>query len=87
MAVKEESRTTADRVSVTQRPSTNALLDEMTRETHMTKSDVYNVGIDVLHFVWTVLSRGGSIGVKLPGDTDYKPVSIFIPGMTKPSFD
>jgi hypothetical protein len=85
MSVKEEPRT--DRVSVTQRPSTITLLDEMTSATHMTKSDIYNVGIDVLHFVWTVLKKGGVIGVKFPGDTDYKPVNIFIPGMTRqPSF-
>ncbi|HEX7428019.1 MAG TPA: hypothetical protein VF328_14015 [Mycobacterium sp.] len=32
---------------------------------------LYNVGIDVLHFVWTVLSKVGVIGVKFPGDTDY----------------
>jgi hypothetical protein len=51
----------------------------------MTKSDVYNVGIDVLHFMWSVLSRGGTIGVKFPGDTDYKTVNMFIPGMPPPS--
>jgi hypothetical protein len=84
MAVKEENRT--ERVSVTQRPSTSELLEQIISATHMTKSDIYNVGVDVLHFVWTVLSKGGVIGVKFPGDTDYKPVNIFIPGMTQPSF-
>lgn len=84
MAVKEENR--LERVSVTQRPSTNGLLDEIIAATHMSKSDIYNVGVDVLHFVWTVLSKGGVIGVKFPEDTDYKPVNIFIPGITKPSF-
>lgn len=84
MPVKEEPRT--ERVSVTQRPGTNELLEEMLKASHMTKSDIYNVGIDVLHFVWTVLRKGGVIGVKFPGDTDYKPVNIFIPGMTKASF-
>jgi hypothetical protein len=84
MVVKEESRT-SERVSVTQRPSTVELLDQMSRATHMTKSELFNVGIDVLHFVWSVLSKDGVIGVKFPGDTEYKPVNILIPGMTKRS--
>ena len=84
MSVKEEAR--SERVSVTQRPSTNALLDEIIAATHMSKSDIYNVGVDVLHFVWTVLSKGGTIGVKFPEDDGYHPVNIFIPGMTKASF-
>jgi len=58
----------------------------MLQASHITKSDIYNVGIDVLHLVWTVLSKGGVIGVKFPDDTDYKPVNIFILGMTKASF-
>ncbi|MFE1409186.1 hypothetical protein ACFW5D_37880, partial [Streptomyces sp. NPDC058770] len=71
-----------DRVSVTQRPSTTTLLDEMTAASKMTKSELFNVGIDVLHFVWSILRKGGTIGVKFPGDADYRPVNIFIPGMT-----
>jgi hypothetical protein len=47
---------------------------------------VYNLGVDVLHFVWSVLSKGGVIGVKFPGDKDYSPVNIFIPGVAQPSF-
>jgi hypothetical protein len=86
MGVKEESRT-SDRVSVTQRPSTVELLNEMSSSTHMTKSDLFNVGIDVLHFVWSVLRKDGVIGVKFPGDTEYKPVNILIPGMTQRSID
>ncbi|WP_280267572.1 hypothetical protein [Nocardia wallacei] len=84
MPAKEDVRST-DRVSVTQRPSTIKLLDEMIDASKMTKSEIFNVGIDVLHFVWAVLRKGGTIGVKFPGDTDYKPVNIFIPGMTSPS--
>ncbi len=84
MALKEENR--LERVSITQRPSTNELLDQIVNATRMTKSDIYNVGVDVLHFVWSVLSKGGVIGVKFPGDTEYKQVNIFIPGMPQPSF-
>lgn len=84
MGVKEETR--PERISITQRPSTTELLDQIIGATHMTKSDIYNVGVDVLHFVWTVLAQGATIGVKFPDDTDYKPVNIFIPGMTKPPF-
>jgi hypothetical protein len=85
MAVKEGTRIdrATDRVSVTQRPGTGELLEEMVQATHMSKSDIYNVGIDVLHFVWTVLRNGGEIGVKISGESEYKPVNIFIPGMTK----
>jgi hypothetical protein len=36
--------------------------------------------------VWSVLNKGGVLGVKFPNDTEYKPVNIFIPGMTQPSF-
>ncbi|WP_445167020.1 hypothetical protein ACTXG7_24855 [Mycolicibacterium sp. Dal123E01] len=85
MGVKEEAR--LERISITQRPSTTDLLDQIISATHMSKSDIYNVGVDVLHFVWTVLSKGGTIGVKFPDDTEYRPVNIFIPGMTKPTFD
>lgn len=80
MTIKEENR--IERVSVTQRPSTSELLEQITSATHMTKSEIYNVGIDVLHFVWSVLRKGGVIGVKFPGDTDYRPVRILIPGIT-----
>ena len=87
MAVKEAQRIdrVLDRVSVTQRPGTGELLEQMLHATRMSKSDIYNVGIDVLHFVWTVLRGGGQIGVKLAGETEYKPVNIFIPGMTTAS--
>ncbi|MGY2026028.1 hypothetical protein [Nocardia gipuzkoensis] len=85
MAAKEESKPTEPRVSVTQRPGTGDLLDEMNAATKMSKNDLFNIGIDVLHFIWSVMAKGGTIGVKFPDDDTFRPVNIFIPGMTKPS--
>lgn len=82
---KGEART--ERVSVTQRPATAQIVEEMTAATHLPKSDIYSTAVDVLHFVWSVLRKGGTIGVKFPGEEEYKPVRILLPGMIKPSFD
>jgi hypothetical protein len=81
---KEDTKTASERLSVTQKPSTIELVSEMTEETHLTKNELFNVGIDTLYFLWSVLRKGGAIGVKFPDDDDFKPVEIFIPGMTKP---
>jgi len=81
VSIKEDTR---DRLSVTTKPTTASLLTAMVKETSTSKNDLFNIGIDVLHFVWTVLRRGGVIGVKFPGDKDFEPVQIYIPGMTTP---
>ncbi|WP_330185969.1 hypothetical protein OHB26_39665 (plasmid) [Nocardia sp. NBC_01503] len=75
---------TAGRTSITTKPTVEKLVEDMAEKTHITKSDLFNIGIDILHFVWTVLAKGGVIGVKLPGDDEFKPVQIYIPGMTQP---
>lgn len=81
VSVKEDTR---NRLSVTAKPPTRALLKEMSEETHISLNDLFTIGIDVLHFVWSVLRRGGVIGVKFPEDKEFEPVQIFIPRMTKP---
>lgn len=72
------------RVSVTVKPSTRELLGEMARETGVSKSDLFTIGVDVLHFVWSVVSRGGVVGVKFPNDETFNEVHVYIPGMTQP---
>ncbi|MGW5519057.1 hypothetical protein [Nocardia africana] len=78
---------TADRVSVTQRPTTIQQVEAMAAASGMTKSDVFNVGVDVLHFVWSVLRNGGEIGVKFADETAFNPVVMLIPGLDGPSAD
>jgi hypothetical protein len=73
---------TRTRVSVTQRPETSQLLEEMVEASGMSKTDLFNVGVDVLHFVWSVIRKGGSLGVRFDEDDDYQPAIMFIPGLT-----
>ncbi len=75
--------TAPDRISVTQLPGTISQLQELTAATGFSKSDLFNIGLDVLHFLWHVLRKGGEIGVKMPGDDAYKPVAVFIPGIVR----
>ncbi|MFE2994163.1 hypothetical protein ACFXG4_04015 [Nocardia sp. NPDC059246] len=75
------------RISVTQRPSTAALLEEMVRTSGMTKGELFNVGVDVLHFMWSALRAGGEIGVKLPSNATFQPVVVLMPGLHVPTTD
>ncbi|MEV6222636.1 hypothetical protein AB0M13_13390 [Nocardia fluminea] len=85
MSEKEDTNTkAAARLSVTPRPTTRRLIRVMHEDSGVSMNDMFNLGIDVLHFVWSVMRNGGEIGVKMPDDTEFKPVPIFIPGMTTP---
>ena len=82
--MSDKGQPSEPRISVTQSPGTADLLDEMNAATRMSKNGLFNIGIDVLHFIWSVKAKGGTIGVKFPDDDTFRPVNIFIPGMTKP---
>lgn len=76
---------TRKRQSITLVPHARALLKKMSELLGISKNDLLIGGIELLHFFWTILRRGGEIGVKLPGDEKFKTVHIFIPGLTRPS--
>ncbi|WP_236728565.1 ribbon-helix-helix domain-containing protein [Mycolicibacterium obuense] len=72
------------RLSVTPKAAIAEELNEMADATDLSKNELFNVAVDVLYFVWNVIRRGGTIGVKMPGEKDFKPYEFYIPGMTKP---
>jgi hypothetical protein len=74
-------------MSVTPKSAVAAELNEMTEATDLSKNELFNVAIDILYFTWNVLRKGGTIGVKMPGDKEFKPYQFYIPGMTKPFSD
>ncbi|MGV9336653.1 hypothetical protein [Nocardia sp. NPDC003726] len=85
MSVKEDTtKTKSKRRSITPKASTEELMSEMNKVTGLSPSNLFNIAIDVLHFVWSVTRRGGVIGVKFPSDEDFRLVQMHIPGMTRP---
>ncbi len=86
MAVKEDAKEkdTAPRLSVTPKPAIAEELQTMADNSDLSKNELVNVAIDVFFFVWKVLREGGTIGVKMPGDKEFRAYQFYIPGMTKP---
>ena len=72
------------RLSISQRPSTAQLVDEIHSATGLSKTDIYTAGADVLHFVWSALGSGATLGIKMNGETEFSPVAILVPGMITP---
>lgn len=74
---------TENRASITKRPATEQLLAEMTAASGLSQSELFNCGIDTLHFIWSVLKQGGEIATKFPGDARHTKMEIFIPGLIR----
>jgi hypothetical protein len=72
------------RLSVTPKPAIAEELQQMADNSDLSKNELFNVAVDVLFFVWNVLKEGGTIGVKMPGDSEFRAYQFYIPGMTKP---
>lgn len=63
---------------------TGKLPELMHEDSGVSMNDLFNLGVDVLHFVWSVMRDGGAIGVRMPGEKEFTEVPIYIPGMTTP---
>jgi hypothetical protein len=74
------------RLSVTPKAAVARELNEMAENSDLSKNELFNVAIDVLYFVWNVCKQGGTIGVKMPGDKEFRAYQFYIPGMTKQPF-
>lgn len=66
---------------MTERPTSQKLLDELKEESTLTETELFNAGIDLLHFVWAVNRKGGKIMTQFPDDEYPTPVDIFVPGL------
>ncbi len=81
MSIKEDTR---DRLSVTTKPTTALLLTAMVKETkhveerpvqHRHRCSTFRLGcVEARRRHWR----------EVPGDRDFEPVQIYIPGMTTP---
>ncbi|GAB2567967.1 hypothetical protein [Nocardia heshunensis] len=63
-------------------PSTAQIVDAISAQTNLSKSEIFNIGIDVLAFVKSVLDKGGRIGVQSKGSETFEPIQMIIPGIT-----
>lgn len=73
------------RTSITQRPSTVALIDEMHKASGLSQTELYSAGIDFLHFAWSVSQSGGVIAYKQAESDEYVTLHIVVPGLIRPT--
>lgn len=67
----------------TKRPPIAELLAELLEgaEGRLDEDALRDMGIDTLHFVYSVLRAGGQIYAKLPDRSEPEPVDITLPGL------
>lgn len=69
-------------MSVAVAPPTREALRQMHSVSGLSLNHLFALGIEVLYMVWMARRRGGEFGIKLPGDDEFQPVHIVIPGMS-----
>lgn len=73
------------RTSITQRPSTVALIDEMHAASGLSQTELYSAGIDFLHFAWSVFRSGGVMAYRQTESGEYVNLHIVVPGLIRPT--
>ena len=66
------------------KPTTESIFEELRAASDLTDEQLRGAGLDVLHFVWTVLKDGGQVAVRPAGDEVFTGVAIIVPGLINP---
>lgn len=71
-----------DRMSVAVAPPTREALRQMHSTSGLSLNYLFALGIELLYTVWAARRRGGEFAIRMPGDDEFQPVHILIPGLT-----